>query len=144
MKTTIRAEGETIIVEQGEVRIVIEDLPGLPYAFDAAYRAAFNRQLDRQHAERMDAETAAWLERHPNAVEIAPRVYRDGFQVRDHNIIRTPNRGEVNPPMRVKVRGGRRAHLWMGGSRLVCGKWSNDLDPAPNLLMCSECAEKMP
>ena len=77
--TTIRAEGETIVVEKDGVRIVIDDLRGVLYAFDRAHTSAFNRRNDRLNAERMDAETAAWRAKHPNAIEIAPHVYRDGF-----------------------------------------------------------------
>ena len=143
--TTIRAEGETIVIEKDGNRFVIEELDGVLYAFDRAYSSAVNRQNARLYKERMDAETAAWRAKHPNAIEIAPHVYRDGFDVRDHWTNRAPRAGEVGPPMRVKVRGGRVGHLWAGGDWTLCGKWGDHHSVTPcDLPPCPKCAGKMP
>lgn len=141
----ICAEGETVVIEQGGVRIVfdVNTDPLLPRKFHQAWTVATDARDNRRHDERQRAAVAAWRQKHPDAIEIRPGIWRDGGEVCEGEKTRAPNRGEVSPPMMVRVQGGRVGHLWTGGDILLCGKWVSRSNVTPcDLPMCRTCAEK--
>lgn len=145
MTATVRAEGEQVVIEQGDARIVL-DVARFS-AFSAALRGAMYTARDRfdsrRYEERIASDLAVWRRKHPNAVHVHGDVWRDGPIVFDRSNERPPHPNEVNPPMKVKIGGGRVGHLWTGGDYMLCGKYGGRTSVTPcDLPPCPKCAAK--
>lgn len=145
MIATVRAEGEQVIIEQGDARIVLgeRDFVAFSVALRSATTTATDRAQLRRYDERIASDLAAWRAKHPNAVHVHGDVWRDGLIVFDRGNERPPAPREVNPPMLIKVPGGRVGHLWLGGDGLLCGKYGYRRTFTPcDLPPCPKCAAK--
>lgn len=146
MTATVRAEGEQVIIEQGDARIVLSVSPGSPialYDLRVAWQQAHNTYEQRRQREALAARIALFREEHPDAIEVKPNIWRDGLIVFDGHYKRSPSNNEINPPMKVKIGGGRVGHLWTGGDYMLCGKYGGRTSVTPcDLPPCPKCAAK--
>lgn len=146
--TTLRAEGETVVIEQDGARIVLDVALGSPvtlYDLRIAWQQAHRAHEQRREREMLAARISNFRAEHPNAIEVKPNIWRDGMTVFDGHFKRRPDEREINPPMKVKIGGGRVGHLWTGGDYLLCGKWGDRARVIPtDLPTCPKCAGKMP
>lgn len=55
----------------------------------------------------------------------------------------TPKRAGDIPPVRIRVHGGRVAHIWTGGAAAACGAVLWRPEATPDLPLCKACERRM-